>query len=105
METSPKTEKTTNSKPAGANYSQPESISESAVGFIGVAYAFQLIATIVFAIFLLPLLWNIPILNRIKKAQLEKRKPSTVLAVVTLIFGNLISGILLIIVVTTPGQN
>ena len=96
MATSQKTGKNNNSKPVGANYSQPESISESAVALIGTAYAFQLVNTIIFGILLLPLLWNIPVLNRIKKAQLEKRKPSIALAVVTLIFCNLISGILLI---------
>ena len=103
MATSPKTDKNTNPKPVGANYSQQEPISESAVALIGTAYGFQLVNTIIFGILLFPLLWNIPVLNRIKKAQLEKRKPSIALAVVTLIFCNLISGILLINVASASG--
>ena len=105
MATNPKTEKATEPKYFGADYSQPESISESAVALIGTAYAFQLVNTIIFGIFLFPLLWNIPVLNKIKKAQLEKRKPSIALAVVTLIFCNLISGILLINVVSASGNH
>ena len=103
MATSPKTDKNNNSKPVDANYSQQEPISESAVALIGTAYAFQLVNTIIFGILLFPLLWNIPVLRKIKKAQLEKRKPSIALAVVTLVFCNLISGILLINVASASG--
>lgn len=62
-----------------------------------VAFVFNLICTIIFGILLIPLCWMVPMTVRSWRTYKGKKPNTVALGVCTLIFVNLISGILLLV--------
>lgn len=66
-----------------------------------IAFIFMIITTVISGLLILPLCWMLPMTLALNRCIKEHRKPSIAFSVCTIIFANIVSGILMLVASVT----